>query len=249
MEVEVNSARGMTTPEVGAQGGAIEFDAGTRALRTKERSSSALREFLDLDQAEGQRRATIMHRQRVFRRTLAAADAISASAALLIGAVLLGSDHLTVATFGAIGLVVLAMKATGLYDRDAVLIHKTTLEEVPLLFQVATLSALMLWAVGDLIVDGDLGRNQMLGIWALLFLFLTVGRALARYAAARLSEPERCLLIGDADSYELLETKLSLNGFPIAEVAGWIPAIETRTGSPGAAISMIPQGLYRTLAE
>ena len=74
-----------------------------------------------------------MDRQRVFRRTLAAADAVSASAALLIGAVLLGSDRLTPAILGAIALVVLAMKVTGLYDRDAALLHKTTLEEVPLL--------------------------------------------------------------------------------------------------------------------
>ena len=51
------------------------------------------------------------------------------------------------------------------------------------------------------------------------------------------------------ESHELLETKLSLNGFPIAEVVGWIPSVESRNGSPGAAISMLPQGLYETLAE
>ncbi len=102
---------------------------------------------------------------------------------LLAGATLLGGNAPTFAALGAVVLLILVMKAIGLYDRDEHLLRPTTLDEVPALFQVATLSMLLLWLVGDLIVDGDLGRRQVLGMWALLFVLLIVGRSLARYVA------------------------------------------------------------------
>ena len=69
----------------------------------------------------------------------------------------------------ALPLVLVVGKLTGLYDRDEHLIRKTTLDEVPTLFWVATLYALLIFLAGDLIVDGGFGRDQAVGVWALLF--------------------------------------------------------------------------------
>jgi exopolysaccharide biosynthesis polyprenyl glycosylphosphotransferase len=211
------------------------------------REGSALRAYLDLDRAEAKRRAAIPARQKVFRRTLAFVDALSIGIVLYAGADVLGSDKLTLAALPAVALLILVMKTIGLYDRDENLLRPTTLDEVPALFQVATLSTLLLWIVGDLIVDGDLGRRQVLGMWMLLFLLMIVGRSLARAIATRLVEPERCLVVGDADSARALGRKLSLDSSASAEVVGWVSGLTLESQSE--TIPELPAGLYRIIAE
>jgi exopolysaccharide biosynthesis polyprenyl glycosylphosphotransferase len=203
----------------------------------------------DLAEAERRRRETIQHRNRVFRRLLALADVLSVSGALFAGAILLGDDSLTWATVGALLLLIVVMKALGLYDRDEHLLHKTTLNELPALFEVATLTALLLWMVGDFIVDGDIGRRQVLGMWMLLFLLLVVGRACARNLAARWTPTERCLVIGDAAAAVVVRRKLALSGSVPAELVGWVPIerIDNRNG--GGPIPEFPEYLERVLAE
>ena len=95
-------------------------------------------------------------------------------------------------------LVLVVGKVTGLYDRDEHLIRKATLDEVPTLFWVATLYALLIWLAGNLIVQGNFGRDQAVGVWALLFVGMVTFRALARLAARAMSGEERCLVLGDA---------------------------------------------------
>ena len=51
--------------------------------------------------------------------------------------------------------LLLGAKVMGLYDRDDVLLHKTTLDEAPKLFQVATLGALVAWLAGGFVINGD----------------------------------------------------------------------------------------------
>ena len=210
---------------------------------------SILRTYLDLDRAEARRRAAIPHRRRVLRRVLAAVDALAVGAVLVSGAVLLGNDGLTLAAPVAVLALVLVMKAIGLYDRDENLMRPTTLDEVPALFQVATLSTLLLWLVGDFIVDGDLGRRQVLGMWGLLIVLLIIGRSLARSVVARLLDPERCLVIGDADSAKTLQRKLALDRSAYAEVVGWAPGAVASERRPNDETPALPEGLYRILAE
>jgi len=57
----------------------------------------------------------------------------------------------------------------GLYDRDEALLRKTTLDEVPKLFHLATLCALVVWLAGGLIVRGGvLRRPEALVLWLAL---------------------------------------------------------------------------------
>ena len=149
---------------------------------------------------EGRLRDATYRRDAIYRRALALADVASAAIAVLIGVPILGDDALNPLALLALPLVLVVGKITGLYDRDEHLIRKTTLDEVPALFWVATLYALLIWLAGDLIVDGQFGRDQAVGVWALLFASMVTIRALARHLAGGLSGEERCLVLGDADT-------------------------------------------------
>src|SRR5206468_1574741 len=82
--------------------------------------------------------AAVAHRDRQYRLWLATADALSALVALVVCADLLGDDHLSVTVLLGLPLILLASKLSGLYDRDELLVHKTTLEEAPALLELAT---------------------------------------------------------------------------------------------------------------
>jgi exopolysaccharide biosynthesis polyprenyl glycosylphosphotransferase len=213
------------------------------------KAGPGLRDYLDLDRAEGRRRAAIRARQKIYRRALAVVDVLAVCIVLVVGAVLLGDDSLTIGVLGAVALLILVMKAVGLYDRDELLLHKTTLDELPALFEIATLSTLLLWLVGDQVVAGDFGRRQILGMWLLLFLFMIIGRALVRYLATQLTKPERCLLIGDSRAAEELQRKFAIGGAVSAEVVGRFPVTLAEAGPGGAAIPMVPETLERILTE
>jgi hypothetical protein len=49
-------------------------------------------------------------------------------------------------------------------------------------------------------IDGSFGRDQAVGVWALLFASMVTIRALARNMARALSAEERCLVLGDAET-------------------------------------------------
>jgi exopolysaccharide biosynthesis polyprenyl glycosylphosphotransferase len=216
---------------------------------------SALRAYLDLDRAEGKRRAAIRARRSILRRTLAGADAVSILIALVAGATGFGPGHVSTGFYGAllilgaVVLLVLLMKSAGLYDRDEHLIRRATLDEVPGLFQVATLGILLIWLLGGWALVGDISRDQLLVMWMLLFVTLVVGRSLARSLATKLAQPERCLVIGDLDAAEALRRKLRLDGSTAAEIVGRIPTEQAQDTPSGGTIPMLPPGLYRMLAE
>ena len=97
------------------------------------------------DIPEGRLRDATYRRDGIYRRALALADVASAAIAVLIGVPILGQDALNPLALLALPLVLVVGKVTGLYDRDEHLIKKTTLDEVPALFWVATLYALLIW--------------------------------------------------------------------------------------------------------
>jgi exopolysaccharide biosynthesis polyprenyl glycosylphosphotransferase len=203
----------------------------------------------DLDPRERERREVIRRRTAFFKRSLAVADLLAVGVALVAGALLFGEDRLTVAgTIVALGLVVIVMKTLGLYDRDEHRLHKNTLDEVPGIFEVATVSVLLLWLWGDHIVDGDLGRRQIVGIWVLLIVLFLAFRAVARSIARRASPPERCLLLGDADAAERFLSKINLGGSVNAELVGRLPADVTVNGNGHPPVLEIPADLRSVIA-
>ncbi len=119
---------------------------------------------------------------------------------------------------GLLTLLVTA-KLFGLYDRDEALLHKTTLDEAPKLFHVATLGALVAWLAGGFVVNGStLNRHDALVLWVALTLFLIVARSLARAVVLRAVPAERCLFIGDQASARTIRSKLTGHGGVKAEL-------------------------------
>jgi exopolysaccharide biosynthesis polyprenyl glycosylphosphotransferase len=147
-------------------------------------------------------------RDRRFRRALAAADLVATALALLLTIALLGDNGLRAGSLLVFPLVVGLAKLHGLYDRDELLIRKTTMDEAPQIFQLATLCTLVFWLAHGSIIDGDLYGSQVVVLWAGMFSFGLVGRWAARTLARRATAAERCLFIGDARSYDRLRAKL-----------------------------------------
>ena len=139
-----------------------------------------------------------MRRDALFRRLLLVADVLAIVGAFALTIGLSSRDlRLTWGAILAVPILLVAAKITGLYDRDEMLIRKTTLDEAPKLFQLATLCALVMLLRGTLVVRGALDRHEVLLLWLTLAAMLILFRAFARGAALRIAPPERCLFIGD----------------------------------------------------
>ena len=172
---------------------------------------------------EGQFRDATYRRDAIHRRALALADVASAAIAVVIGVAIVGDDALNPLALLALPLVIVVSKLTGLYDRDEHLLRKTTLDEVPALFSVATLYALLIFLAGDLIVDGHFGRDQAVGVWVLLFASMVGARALARCYARAVSAEERCLVVGDAKTAGWISRRFEQAPGLKARVVGRVP--------------------------
>jgi exopolysaccharide biosynthesis polyprenyl glycosylphosphotransferase len=160
-----------------------------------------------------------VRRDALFRRVLVVADVLAVVAAFVLTVELSRrSVELTWYGLAALPLIVICAKMTGLYDRDEALLRKTTLDEAPQLFQLATLCALVAWLAGGLFVEGHLDRREALFLWLALAVLLVVTRALARALALKLAPAERCLFIGDELSAETIRAKLTGNGGVKADV-------------------------------
>jgi exopolysaccharide biosynthesis polyprenyl glycosylphosphotransferase len=151
------------------------------------------------------------------------ADVLSTALAVTLGVAVFGQDKLEPAVLLPIPLVVVASKIMGLYDRDQHLLRKTTLDEAPALFQLATLYTLLLWLSQPLLVAGLFGRDQVVGLWGLLFVLLVVGRTVARHLARAVAGPERCLIIGHAESAERVRQKIESSFSTSATIVGRVP--------------------------
>jgi exopolysaccharide biosynthesis polyprenyl glycosylphosphotransferase len=160
-----------------------------------------------------------LRRDALFRRMLLLADVVAIVGAFVLTVELASrSLQLTWAGIAGLPILIVGAKLFGLYDRDETLLRKTTLDEAPKLFHVATLSALVAWLAGGLIVAGTLNRREALFLWLALATLLVLARATARAAALRMAPAERCLFIGDDASAQTIRSKLTGHGGVKAEM-------------------------------
>lgn len=163
--------------------------------------------------------AACMRRDALFRRTLLVADIIAICTAFALTIAASGRALTpTWAAIGAVPILVVCAKLTGLYDRDETLLRKTTLDEAPKLLQLATFGALVAWLVGGLIVHPQLDRREVMFLWVVLAALLLIGRTAGRALALRVAPTERCLFIGDELSAETIRAKLTGHGGVKAQV-------------------------------
>jgi exopolysaccharide biosynthesis polyprenyl glycosylphosphotransferase len=200
---------GETQGEVGAQTrlGRASASIGARGfvgLGIKRRST-----LQQITEARGP--AASLRRDALFRRMLLGADIIAIAGVFLAVTQLSPRPlALTWLSIAGLPLLLLGAKLFGLYDRDEALLRKTTLDEVPNLFHLATLCALAAWLGSELIVRGGfLRRPEAFVLWLALLAGLVLARASARAIALRLSPVERCLFIGDEASARTIRCKLT----------------------------------------
>jgi exopolysaccharide biosynthesis polyprenyl glycosylphosphotransferase len=211
--VRGGSAQAPIRPAIGAEGNGRSRVVEPVHDGASERTSR-------IADAEGSSR--VLRRERLYRRTLGCSDVICAALAVVTSIEILGSgeDHLRLETLLALPLVVLASKLVGLYDRDELLLRKTTLEEAPAIFQLATSYTMTVWLLQPVFVDGALGQRQVFGLWMMLFLFGILGRTIARAIARRVVDEERCVVIGDLETAKHLKAKLESDAKVKATVVG-----------------------------
>jgi exopolysaccharide biosynthesis polyprenyl glycosylphosphotransferase len=176
-----------------------------------------------------------MRRDALFRRMLLLADLFALTSAFVLTVQLpWRSMQLTLLGLAGVPFLVLGSKMLGLYDRDEMLLRKTTLDEAPKLFQLATLCALVAWLAGGMVVSGGLGRRESVFLWLSLAVMLMISRAAARGIALRIAPAERCLFIGDAASAKVLVPKLCDHSGVKAEMVAQVDLDELAPWSAGA---------------
>src|SRR4051794_23695997 len=185
------------------------MDVGASAKGTQFRQSAApiplpAREAPLVSLRDTDVQPSVRRRDTLNRRALAVADALSCLVALSLAVAVLGNDGLDPAALLTLPLIVLLAKVLGLYDRDEMLLRRSTLDESPRLFQLATLWTLIVWIAEPYLVNGALSKREVLGLWASVFVVLLVMRTLARLAARSAAPPERCVVLGDRISAQRL---------------------------------------------
>src|SRR5262249_43247919 len=144
----------------------------------------------------------VSRRDAVFRCALALADVLAAAAAIALAT---GAPPRLL----ALPLVLIAGKLTGTYSREELVLNKTTLDQAPQLFQLATLSTL----AGVVVAGGEL---SIVPLWGAPFALPLLARRAARGVAHALTPVERLLFVGSEPACDRLRAKLS----PRALIAG-----------------------------
>jgi exopolysaccharide biosynthesis polyprenyl glycosylphosphotransferase len=183
-------------------------DAFPRYTAAKRAAAATLDTASALELVEGQAIPAVATRERRYRHALAIADATAAVGAVVATMALVGGYTLAPLVLLVVPLIIFVAKTQGLYDRDELVIRKSTLNEFPRLVNLATLFALLTWLARHYVVSGNPGTIYLLALWLTLIASLTAARAIGRFVAQRRSPVERCLLVGNGTVERRLAPKL-----------------------------------------
>ena len=168
---------------------------------------------------EGAATGEVNVREGLFRRTLAVADAFAAFVALTLVVVWDAGAELQPWVLLAMPIAVVVSKVGGLYERDELVLKKTTLDEAPALLQITGLFALIVFLGQNIFVHAGMTPPLVAELWLASFFAIFLGRVAARRIATSLSRPERCLVLGDAEALRTVRTKLEDSGVNAKVVA------------------------------
>ncbi len=224
----------------------IEAVARAPDVRRPERRRASASRIGSLEGA----RPSVLRRQAVYKRTLAAGDVVAAAVAFAALQIAVGDSGVTVEILLTVPLIVVIAHLGGLYHRDEHLLHKTTLEEAPALFQVAAVYTLVTWLLTDLTPSSELRPSEAAAGWGLLFACMLVGRALARLVVRQITPPERCVVLGDPASAAALQRKFEVSFSLKATVVGRIAFDHNANGqsASGGASQPVLGGLRQLAA-
>jgi exopolysaccharide biosynthesis polyprenyl glycosylphosphotransferase len=124
--------------------------------------------------------------------------------------------------WAAVFAVVGVSKVIGLYDRDELLVGKGTLNEVPALFQLATLYTLIMTMVASA-QAAPFAFEAIAVLWGSLFVATMIGRGIAREFSRATTGPERCVVLGSEKQARGIRAKLGQFKTAHAEVVAHLP--------------------------
>jgi len=153
-------------------------------------------------------RTAILARERVQRRLLVAADGLAALIAMSLSALITNAPLMWSSALVVLAVIVVA-KLQGLYDRDELVIRKSTLQEMPKLLQLAAVTGVILYFARNGLVSGRSVSPVFFILGAsLLSLLMFAGRTLARRIARAVVAAEHCLVVGDASILRRLQQRM-----------------------------------------
>ena len=105
-------------------------------------------------------------------------------------------------------VAILVNKVGGLYERDELVLKKTTLDEAPTLLQITGLFALIVFLGQNVFVHAGMTPPLVAELWlASFFARCSLAgwpRAAGRHASP---QPERCLVLGDAEAIRTVQVQ------------------------------------------
>ena len=173
----------------------------------------------------GARGALVAERRDTLRRrALALADVAAALVAFAAMTAVIGIDGLAYAPLAAVLPVwVVLNKLLGLYDRDAHVLHKSTLDELGQIAQsVAIGTAIVYFVAPSLVPSLELGRLPALLYWATATLAVAGARTGVRSVVGSLTTRERVLIVGAGPVGQLVAAKLRSQPEYGADVVGFL---------------------------
>lgn len=175
--------------------------------------------------AGDQSRARAASDETILRRTMAVTDLASAAAAMALTNAVVGAASIGPTSYVALAGVILLMKILGLYDRDAVLLHKTTLDDMPQIAAAAMALTVAAVSLPSLVgAEPTMIDTVTLPLMILtMTLLMTCSRSLTRNILTSIAPAERLLLISGADDAERLDFRLQRSSAIKASVVARIP--------------------------
>jgi exopolysaccharide biosynthesis polyprenyl glycosylphosphotransferase len=138
-----------------------------------------------------------LRREQLYRRSLAVADGVAALVITMVTAVLWGAPLQWQFLLMPVVAVVIA-KIEGLYDRDDMVLRKSTLGEWRTLLRASTLTAIAAYLIWWIATAPPDGRGIRVFAFLLLGMFILVLplRTMARRLARSSTSSERCVIVG-----------------------------------------------------
>ena len=182
-----------------------------------------------------------IRRDSIQRRSLAVADLIAVGLAYVFAGLAVADASTADGRIGllvsSLPLWVLMNKLLGLYDRDASVIYKSTLDELPRLLHAVALGTGILYLVWPLVPGLELEREQVLAFAGLCSVLMPGLRLVARRASAKALPRERCLIVGSGQvAREVAEKVRGVPEYGV-ELVGFID--EARRSS-----DLLPEGVH-----
>jgi exopolysaccharide biosynthesis polyprenyl glycosylphosphotransferase len=148
-------------------------------------------------------------RELLRRRLLAAADLVAMTGTLVVVVSRFGIGVAALTGLAAMPAVPALFTVAGLYKRDELRLHHSTLDEAPAVLQLTAFFALGVVILSSAFSAERFTAVQVTALWLAAFAAVLTGRVVARSVARRLIPAERCLIVGDVHRADRIRARIA----------------------------------------